>query len=74
MAAVLHLVKGPDTTLARVVLDRNLRAGDRVTVAILPGGAVPDLPAGVAVRRIDRDLTYGQLLDLIFEADQVVTW
>ena len=74
MAAVLHLVKGSDTTLARAVVDRNLRAGDRVTVVVLPGGATSDLPAGVAVRRVDRDLTYSQLLDLIFEADQVVTW
>jgi hypothetical protein len=74
MAAVLHLVKGSDTALARAVLDRNLRAGDRVTVVVLPGGAASDLPAGVVVRRLDGDLSYGQLLDLIFEADQVVTW
>ena len=66
MAAVLHLVKGSDTTLARAVLDRNLRAGDRVTVVVLP--------AGVTVRSLDRDLSYAQLLELIFEADQVVTW
>jgi len=74
MAAVLHLVKGPDATLARAVLDRNLRDGDRVTVVILPGGAGAGLPAGVTVRRLDGDLSYAQLLELIFEADQVVTW
>lgn len=74
MAAVLHLVKGADTTLARTVLDRQVRAGDRVTVVVLPGGAASDLPAGVPIRRLDGDLSYGQLLELIFEADQVVTW
>ena len=74
MAAVLHLLKGSDTTLARAVVDRNLRDGDRVTVVVLPGGAATDLPAGLAVRRLEGDLSYGQLLELIFEADQVVTW
>jgi hypothetical protein len=74
MAAVLHLLKGADATLARAVLDRQLREGDRVTVVLLPGSAVPDLPAGVQMRRLNGDLTYGQLVDLIFEVDQVVTW
>lgn len=74
MAAVLHLLKGADVSLARAVLDRQLREGDRVTVVLLPGSAVPDLPAGVQTRRLDGDLTYGQLVDLIFEVDQVVTW
>ena len=74
MAAVLHLLKGADTTLARSVLDRQVRDGDRVTVVVLPGGAASDLPTGVPVRRLDGDLSYAQLLELIFEADQVVTW
>ncbi len=74
MATVLHLLKGSDTTLARAVVDRNLRDGDRVTVVVLPGGVATDLPAGLAVRRLEGDLSYGQLLELIFEADQVVTW
>jgi hypothetical protein len=74
MAAVLHLLKGADASLARAVLDRQLREGDRVTVVLLPGSAVPDLPAGVQMRRLNGDLTYGQLVDLIFEVDQVVTW
>jgi len=74
MAAVLHLVKGSHATLARAVLDRNLREGDRVTVVVLPGGAGAGLPASVTVRSLDRDLSYAQLLELIFEADQVVTW
>jgi hypothetical protein len=74
MAAVLHLLKGADTGLARAVLDRHVRAGDRVTVVVLPGGTASGLPAGVPVRRLDGDLSYDQLLELIFEADQVVTW
>ena len=74
MAAVLHLFKGSDTTLARAVVERNLRDGDRVTVVVLPGGAATGLPAGLAVRRLEGDLSYDQLLELIFEADQVVTW
>jgi hypothetical protein len=74
MAGVLHLVKGSDTTLAWAVVDRHLRAGDHVTVVVLPGGAASGLPAGATVRRLDGDLSYGQLLELIFEADQVVTW
>ena len=74
MAAVLHLLKGADASLARAVLDRQLREGDRVTVVLLPGSAVPELPAGVQMRRLNGDLTYGQLVDLIFEVDQVVTW
>ena len=41
MAAVLHLLKSPDTTLARAVLYRSLRAGDRVTIVLLPGGVAP---------------------------------
>ena len=74
MAAVLHLIKGSETALARAVLDRNLREGDRVTVVVLPGGAGAGLPAGVTVWSLDRDLSYAQLLELIFEADQIVTW
>ena len=74
MAAVLHLIKGSETALARAVLDRNLREGDRVTVVVLPGGAGSGLPAGVTVRSLDGDLSYDQLLELIFEADQVLTW
>ncbi|HYS17529.1 MAG TPA: hypothetical protein VET45_11440 [Candidatus Binatia bacterium] len=71
---MLHLLKSPDTALARVVLGQQVRAGDRVTVVLLPGGAAPDLPDGVPLRRLDGDLSYSQLLDLIFESDHVVTW
>jgi hypothetical protein len=74
MASVLHLLKGSDATLARAVIDQHVRAGDRVSVVLLSGGAVPDLPAAVQVRRLDGDLSYPELLDLIFESDRVITW
>ena len=74
MAVVLHLFKGPDATLARRVVAQQTAAGDRVTVALLPGSVVPQLPPGVSVRRLDGDLTYSQLLDLIFDGDHVITW
>ncbi len=74
MGAVLHLIKGGDASLVRAVLDRQARDGERITVVVLPGGAASELPAGVAVRRLHSDLSYGELVELIFEADQVVTW
>ena len=73
-ATVLHLIKNGDTRLARAVIDQNLGAGDRVTVALLPGAAAPALPAGVAVHRVPDDFSYERLLELIFEADQVIAW
>ena len=73
MAAVVHLLKG-DPPLARAVIDQHVSAGDHVTVVVLPGSAAPELPALVEVRRLDGDLTYSALLDLIFSADRVVTW
>jgi len=74
MAAVLHLLKSAEPALAGTVIDQHLRAGDHVTVVVLPGGAAPDLPAAVPLRRLDVDLSYPELLDLIFSADRVVTW
>jgi len=74
MAAVLHLLKSGEPGLAGAVIDQHTRAGDQVTVVVLPGSAAPDLPAGISVRRLDVDLSYSQLLDLIFSADRVVTW
>jgi hypothetical protein len=72
MTKVLHLLKG-DRTLAADVMARQVAAGDSVTVALLEGEASA-LPAGVTVRRLDADLTYEELVDLIFEAEQVVPW
>ncbi len=73
-ATVLHLIKSGDASLARAVIEQNMGAGDRVTVALLPGAAAPDLPPAVQVHRVTQDLSYSQLLDLIFSADQVITW
>ncbi|MBI4270813.1 MAG: hypothetical protein A3F92_09580 [Candidatus Rokubacteria bacterium RIFCSPLOWO2_12_FULL_71_22] len=74
MADVLHLLTGTDAAFVADVVERQVSTADRVTVALLPGGAAPGLPAGVTVRRLGHDLTYPQLLDLIFAADQVITW
>jgi hypothetical protein len=74
MAAVLHLLKGADAALARTVIEQQVGAGDRVTVALLPGATAPALPPGVTIRRVSSDLSYAALLDLIFEADHVLTW
>jgi hypothetical protein len=69
---VLHLLKG-DATLAADVIAGQVAAGDTVTVALFAVDP-PALPAAVTVRRLDADLTYGELVDLIFDADQVVPW
>ena len=74
MASVLHLLKGPDAALARVVMEQSVHAGDQVSAVFLEGSAVVDLPAAVRVRRVGADLSYAELLDLIFASDHVVTW
>jgi hypothetical protein len=74
MASVLHLLKGADAALAGTVIEQHARAGERVTVVLLPGGAAPSLPPGVPLRRLDTDLSYAQLVDLVFESDHVITW
>jgi hypothetical protein len=74
MATILHLLTRADAALARTVIEQEVGAGARVTVALLPGGAAPALPGGVTVRRVGGDLSYADLLDLIFEADSVLTW
>ena len=74
MAAVLHLLKGTDVKFPLAVIEQEVRAGDDVTVALLPGGIAPALPPGVTIHHVGSDLSYSQLLDLIFESDQVVTW
>jgi hypothetical protein len=74
MRTTLHLLThAPGAALAAI--DRQHREPDtRVTVVLLHGGAAPSLPRGVAVRHVPRDLGYGELLELIFESDQVVSW
>ena len=74
MRTTLHLLKdAPGAAL--VAIERQHREPDtRVTVVLLHGAAVPSLPRGVAVRHVPRDLGYGELLELIFESDQVISW
>jgi hypothetical protein len=74
MARALHLVKSADHVLALATIRAQVEAGDTVTVAVLPGGTAPPLPAGVALRRVPDDLGWAALLDLVFDADHVVTW
>jgi hypothetical protein len=74
MAGVLHLLKGPDAALARSVIDQNVRAGDQVSAVFLEGSAIFARPAAVRVRRVGDDLSYAELLDLIFASDHVITW
>jgi hydrogenase maturation factor HypE len=73
MARVLHLLKDSDRSLALDTIAGQAAAGDAVTVAILEG-PTPRLPAAVVVRHLGADLTYPELVDLIFDADQVVPW
>ena len=73
MARVLHLLKGDDP-LALTLAAEQQAAGDEVSVALLPGAPVLSLPAGVGRHRVPDDLSWDQLLEKIFEADQVISW
>lgn len=73
MAAVLHLLGEGDASLAVSVIEGQLAAGDRVTVALI-GEVAPPLPPGLEVHRVPAELSYSRLLDLIFAADHVITW
>lgn len=70
----LHLLKGPHAALAAATVAAQVRAGQRVIVALLPGAEAPALPAGVEVRRLSHELSWDGLLDLIFTAERVFTW
>ena len=75
MARFLHLLKGDSVALAAPVIEANSRYAEAtVTVVVLDGPAPAGLPAGVTLRRFGGDLDYPALLDLIFEADHVITW
>ena len=74
MASVLHLYKGGDPGLAVATIERQLAAGDQVSVALLHGAALPMLARTVRIRRVPDELTYDGLLGEIFASDQVVTW
>jgi hypothetical protein len=73
MARVLHLLKGDDALALRLAAEQHA-AGDEVSVALLPGAPDLALPAGVGRHRVPDDLSWEQLLEQIFEADQVITW
>ena len=74
MAQVLHLWKpGADARLVSDVIAVQRQAGDEVTVAVLDGAA-PALPSDITVRRLGDDLTYGELVALIFGSEHVVPW
>jgi hypothetical protein len=74
MARALHLLKGEDSDLAAATVARQLATGDTVTVIALHGATIPALPAGVVVRRVPEELSWEQLLEAMFEADQVIAW
>jgi len=74
MARALHLLKGGHATLALATIERQLAAGDAVTVVVLDAAEAPSLPPGVAVHRVPGEWSYERLLEAVFEADQVVTW
>ena len=75
MATILHLLKGRGSPLVCPVVDaQRSEPGAAVTVVLLPGATPPPLPPDVRVRRVDEDLSWAGLLDLIFESDRVVTW
>jgi hypothetical protein len=73
MATVLHLLGENEPQAALPFIAGQLAAGDLVTVAVLGDSAVP-LPPGLTVHRVPAELTWDQLLDLIFAADQTFSW
>src|SRR5207247_11445321 len=72
-AAVLHLLKGTDVKLPLAVIEQEVRAGDDVTVALLPGGIAPALPPGVTIHHLGSDLSYSLLLALIIVSARCTT-
>jgi hypothetical protein len=73
MATVLHLLGAGNPALALPVIAGQVAAGDTVTVALV-GPATPPLPPGVTVCHVPRELSWDQLLDLVFSADHVLSW
>ena len=74
MATVLHLLKADPTPLAVATIARQLAAGDRVSLALLEGAPRPAHVEGTTVYGVPEELGYRELLELIFAADQVITW
>jgi len=74
MARALHVLKGDHASDAATVIESQIAAGDHVTVALLADARLPELPGGIEIHRVPGDTSYERLLELIFEADSVVTW
>jgi hypothetical protein len=75
MPHVLHLLRAPVPDHALAAIERQSREpGTTLTIVLREGTERPPLPSGVQVRRLADTLTYAELLDLIFSADQVISW
>jgi hypothetical protein len=74
MATVLHLVGPNDPGAALPIMAGQLAAGDAVTVAVVGPATPSPLPPGLTVHRVPAELSWAQLLDLIFTADQTFSW
>ena len=84
MPHVLHLIKKlPIPAHALAMIQRQSSRPDTTLTVVLMQGADPPLfPAGVRVHHLAEEastraagtLTYSDLLDLIFSADQVISW
>lgn len=81
MPHVLHLIKPPVSAQALATIRRQSREpGTTLTVVLTQGVPALPLPDGVRILRLADQppapgaLTYPQLLDLLFAADQVVSW
>jgi len=74
MARVLHLLKGDHAVEALAVITPEAAGGDTVAVALMAGASAPALPPGVTLHRVPGDTSYDRLLEMIFEADRVVSW
>ena len=83
MAHVLHLIKPLVPAQALSMIQRQSRERDTtLSIVLMHGADPPSLPPGVRVHRLADDsstqhpgaLTYSDFLDLIFSADQVISW
>jgi hypothetical protein len=74
MPGALHLLKAGDVALAVATIEKEVAAGDAVSVVLLHDTDAPAVPAGVAVRRVPGDMSYEELLEAMFAADRVIAW
>jgi hypothetical protein len=73
MARYLHLLKADAPALAPGVIGHPAPDAT-VTVVMLDGSVPPPLPPGARLLRLGEGLDHAGLLDLIFEADHVISW